>query len=158
MSSDSSAGLTRLMKAEADAQKIIEDARNSTPHKLIVCFSCHFALVETMALSCTSHLIVAMHANLILLTIARRAQVKRAQDEAKSEIEAYRRTLEEDFKKKQDEVRTFLQIPPQLPPLFSAPLPVAGAPHRRCTRNSRSTACQLRSTLPHIPSISLLLA
>ena len=38
--------------------------------------------------------------------LARRAQVKRAQDEAKSEIEAYRRTLEEDFKKKQDEVCT----------------------------------------------------
>lgn len=32
-SSDSSAGLTRLMKAESDAQKIIEDARNSTSSK-----------------------------------------------------------------------------------------------------------------------------
>lgn len=32
-SSDSSAGLTRLMKAESDAQKIIEDARNSTFNK-----------------------------------------------------------------------------------------------------------------------------
>lgn len=38
-SSDSSAGLTRLMKAESDAQKIIEDARNSTSFKSGVCFS-----------------------------------------------------------------------------------------------------------------------
>lgn len=38
MSVESSAGLTRLMKAEADAQKIIEDARNSTQNKFEMCF------------------------------------------------------------------------------------------------------------------------
>jgi hypothetical protein len=36
--------------------------------------------------------------------------VKRAQDEAKSEIDSYRRTLEEDFKKKQDEVSPIPQF------------------------------------------------
>jgi len=51
-----------------------------------------------------SHCVGRMITDRNLVFIARRAQVKRAQDEAKTEIDAYRRTLEEDFKKKQDEV------------------------------------------------------
>lgn len=52
--------------------------------------------------------------NVSIGVIARRAAVKRAQDEAKAEIETYRRNLEEDFKKKQDEVCTPI-IKPALP-------------------------------------------
>ena len=92
------------MKAESDAQKIIEDARNSTHQMWLRVFHALPASPTCSAHFRPLHHIVDCMTDRNFAFTARRAQVKRAQDEAKTEIDAYRRTLEEDFKKKQDEV------------------------------------------------------